>query len=134
MCFVVPCLTGNYTSDAVVQSNRIERRCFLGASRTAEFGHSLLQIPPTGVGGSFKSCLQAKAARPLLQIPPTGVGGSFKSCLQAKAARPFLQIPPTGVGGSFKSCLQTKGLQSRLNHRHTPNPGIEWRLPTVGRT
>ena len=50
MCFVVPCLRRNYTSDAPVQSNRNER-LFIGASTivTVEFGLSLPRIPPTQI-------------------------------------------------------------------------------------
>ena len=76
MCFVVPCLTGNYNSDASVQSNRIARRCFLGASRTMEF-----EIPPTQlVDRSYPA--YKRTGRMPFRNPTNGVGGSFISSLQ----------------------------------------------------
>src|SRR5687767_8528895 len=47
-----------------------------------------------------------------MRIPPTAVGGLFKSCLHA-TTRP-LRIPPTAVGGWFKSSLHTT---TRLIHQ-----------------
>src|SRR4030095_8694800 len=86
------------------------------------FDETTSPIPPTAVGGSFKSSLQTKAARLLPQIPPTAVGGLFKSSLQEPKwtaspiqltavggirtrtregpfCRPDLNNPPTAVGG-----------------------------------
>src|SRR5438876_8236926 len=85
-----------------------------------------LTIPPTAVGGWFRSCLQEsctethkshqrqlvdgssptyrKHALQKLTIPPTAVGGWFKSGLQRRRTAKR-RIPPTAVGGSFRSCL-----------------------------
>jgi hypothetical protein len=69
----------------------------------------VLQIPPTEVGGSFRSFLQTDFKNNVL-IPPTAVGGYFKSTLlirkfrQQKLVacsinRSYLNNPPTSVGG-----------------------------------
>ena len=57
------------------------------------------EIPPTAVGGSFKSNLQT-ARLSLNEIPPTAVGGSFKSNLQA--AQHTERNPPDGSRGIFQ--------------------------------
>ena len=61
-----------------------------------------------GSGWMFRPCLQ-RNARESLEIPPTAVGGSFKSRLRPSAAVNSFQIlppegrylndPPTAVGG-----------------------------------
>jgi hypothetical protein len=74
------------------------------------------RIPPTEVGGLFRSCLQRRTCG-ILRIPPTEVGGWFRSSLRNKAIqtqskaisatctfcerRPDLNNPPTSVGGIF---------------------------------
>ena len=57
-------------------------------------------IPPTAVGGSFRSFLHPPEFK---LIPPTAVGGSFRSFLHSPD---FKLIPPTAVGGSFRSALE----------------------------
>src|SRR5260370_8933249 len=61
-------------------------------------------MPPTAVGGSFKSnLLRVALATP--RIPPAEAGGSLKSSL-LRVALATPRIPPTAVGGSFKSNLR----------------------------
>jgi hypothetical protein len=50
------------------------------------------------VGGFFKSFLFEKLNGEI-RIPPTEVGGLFKSCLRASVNRKDLNYPPTAVGG-----------------------------------
>ena len=51
------------------------------------------------------------------RIPPTEVGGLFRSSLQ-KGCSGTGKIPPTAVGGLFRSCLRSKdlGYSKALNH------------------
>src|SRR6266478_4549570 len=63
-------------------------------------------IPPTAVGGSFKSRLQTNGARVVPRIPPAAVGGSFRSSLQTKAARCFPN--PTHGSGWIVQVQPTK--------------------------
>jgi len=81
----------------------------------------LLEIPPTAVGGSFKSFLQTLSTmiqsrqrkladrsgpydlsgsmnRSDLKDPPTAVGG-IENALGARSDRKDLNNPPTAVGG-----------------------------------
>src|SRR5262245_64217756 len=46
-----------------------------------------------------------RRSRSLSRIPPTAVGGSFRSSLLQQTISLSPQIPPTAVGGSFRSSL-----------------------------
>src|SRR5712675_735006 len=63
-----------------------------------------LGIPPTAVGGLFRSNLRDASADPV-GIPPTAVGGLFRSNLRDASANP-VGTPPTAVGGLFRSNLR----------------------------
>src|SRR6185295_17681839 len=101
----------------------------------------LPRIPPTGVGGSFKSSLQTRAARPpsqnpthgsgwIVQVQPTiseshpreWVDRSSPAYKRGRLAR-LLRILPTGVGGSFKSSLQTRAARPPSQN---PTHGSGW--------
>jgi len=73
------------------------------------------EIPPTAVGGWFRSFLQKPHFAPMKEIPPTAVGGLFRSGLRTNEGRATamdtlvswtfyvkrldLNHPPTAVGG-----------------------------------
>jgi hypothetical protein len=99
--------------------------------RYLERSQGVCKIPPTAVGGSFRSfLLQAPLKsfqshqRQLVDrsdpfyskrlsnpsIPPTAVGGSFRSLLLQAPLKSF--NPPTAVGGSFRSFLPQAPLES----------------------
>src|SRR6266850_7860380 len=105
-------------------------------------------MPPTEVGGSFKSSLQRNGARLassntthgsgwIVQVQPTKEWGS--TCFFEYHPRQWvdrsspaykgmgldllLRIPPTAVGGSFKSSLQRNG--ARLASSNTTH-GSGW--------
>src|SRR6185295_18545747 len=76
------------------------------------------EIPPTGVGGWFRSSLQ-KSDWYAKEIPPTAVGGLFRSDLLFALLRRWrldLNNPPTAVGG-----IPTVGIDScRKDLNHLP--------------
>src|SRR5260370_835341 len=49
------------------------------------------------------------------EIPPTAVGGWFRSFLQKPHFAPMKEIPPTAVGGLFRSGLRTNEGPSDCN-------------------
>ena len=59
-----------------------------------------VRIPPTAVGGLFRSSLHVELYL-LSVIPPTAVGGYFRSSLYDELNRQDLNNPPTPVGGIF---------------------------------
>jgi hypothetical protein len=92
--------------------------CASGAARVAS--REIDGIPPTAVGGSFRSSLQVQR-QGRLGIPPTAVGGSFRSNLQVHR-RGLLGIPPTAVGGSFRSSLQAHRVVVAGTPQNAPPP------------
>jgi hypothetical protein len=85
-----------------------------------------LRIPPTAVGGWFKSSLHAEARREPLRIPPTAVGGWFKSSLHSKARRNVSESHPLAVGGWFKSSLHSKARRNVFESPANPiRKGLE---------
>jgi len=65
-----------------------------------ELPNNNLRIPPTAVGGSFKSFLRND-----LKYPPTAVGWDY-SAAKNMFCRQQLKNPPTTVGGIFTFCAK----------------------------
>jgi hypothetical protein len=97
------------------------------------------EIPPTVVGGFFKSFLLRVIGREL-KIPPTEVGGLFRSFLQGVrklqerdqnaascgrgCVRQDLNYPPTAVGGIFRSPFRACPYRKDLKNPPTAVGGI----------
>jgi len=106
------------------------------------------RIPPTAVGGSFKSSLRSRRPKTHLPNPTHGSGWIVQSqptkstprdsspeshprqwvdrsspAYEVDAPRLISRIPPTAVGGSFNPSLR-----SRRPETHLPNPthGSGW--------
>src|SRR5262247_1685119 len=83
---------------------------------------------PTHGSGWMLQARPTKEAWTILSIPPTAVGGSFRAslrcgiewrCLGRRAGyRLYLKHPPTAVGGSFKHGLQRTSPNCSVNSTH----------------